>query len=137
MEGGIAVNSQAFQVTYEQRVQALLQDAVNLVKAFFDSAVHAMNVEADDVGRSAILNEGMINVQFVRIDDALAGLSSEWEHRCNNSQEQHHLQERVGHGKLRSEEWTCLPILGQRREDDHRAGGRAHGLVIEWPPLRT
>ena len=62
VEGGIAVNSQAFQVTYEQRVQALLQDAVNLVKAFFDSAVHAMNVEADDVGRSAILNEGMINV---------------------------------------------------------------------------
>ena len=33
-------------------------------------------------------------------------------------------------GELRHEEWTCLSRLGQRREDGHRAGGRAH--VIGW-----
>ena len=46
----------------EQHVQTLVQDAVNSVKAFLDIAVQAMN-------------EGMINVQIARIDDALSRLA--------------------------------------------------------------
>ena len=34
VEDRISVNLQAFQVTYEQHVQTLVQDAVNSVKAF-------------------------------------------------------------------------------------------------------
>ena len=102
-----------------------------------------MNDKADQVVRSTMQNEGMINVQIARIDDALSrpretGIdididfrSSELEHWCNNSQGQHRLQERVEERvELRDEEWTCLPRLGQRREDGHRAGGRAHGLCF-------
>ena len=53
----ISVNLQAFQVTYEQHVQTLVQEAVNSVKAFFDIAVQAMNDKADQVGRSTMQNE--------------------------------------------------------------------------------
>ena len=90
---------------------------------------------------STMKNEGMINVQIARIDDALSRLArleptSTSKARCNNSQGQHRLQERVEErGELRDEEWTCSPRLGQRREDGHRAGGRAHGLchrVDRW-----
>ena len=49
--------------------------AVNSVKAFFDVAVQAMNDKADQVGRSTMQNEGMINVQIARIDDALSRLA--------------------------------------------------------------
>ena len=34
-----------------------------------------MNAEADQVGRSTMQNEGMINVQIARIDDALSRLA--------------------------------------------------------------
>ena len=112
----------------------------NSVKAFLGIAVQAMNDKADQVGRSTMWNEGMINVQIARIDDALTRLarlesaststfcSSELERWYNNSQGQHRLQESVEEcGELRDEEWTCLPRFGQRREDGDRAGGRAHG----------
>ena len=69
------MNLQAFHVTYEQHVQTLVQDAVNSVKAFLDIAVQAMNDKADQVGRSTLLNEGMINVPIERIDDALSRLA--------------------------------------------------------------
>ena len=75
VEDRISVNLQAFQVTYEQHVQTLVQDAVNSVKAFLDIAVQAMNDKADQVGRSTMQNEGMINVQIARIDDALSRLA--------------------------------------------------------------
>ena len=75
VEDRISVNLQAFQVTYEQHVQTLVQEAVNLVKAFFDIVVQAMNDKADQVGRSTMQNEGMINVQIARIDDALSRLA--------------------------------------------------------------
>ena len=75
VEDRISVNLQAFQVTYEQHVQTLVQDAVNSVKAFLDLAVQAMNDKADQVGRSTMQNEGMINVQIARIDDALSRLA--------------------------------------------------------------
>ena len=75
MEDRISVNLQAFQVTYEQHVQTLVQEAVNSVKAFFDIAVQAMNDKADQVGRSTMQNEGMINVQIARIDDVLSRLA--------------------------------------------------------------
>ena len=68
MEARIIVNIHAFQVTYEQHVQTLIQDAVNSAKAYFDSAVQAMNNKADQVGRSTMPNEVMINVQIARID---------------------------------------------------------------------
>ena len=75
VEDRISVNLQAFQVTNEQHVQTLVQDAVNSVKAFLDTAVRAMNDKADQVGRSTMQNEGMINVQIARIDDALSRLA--------------------------------------------------------------
>ena len=56
------------------------------MKAFFDTAVQPMNDKADQVGRSTMQNEGMINVQIARIDDALsqlARLESEWIDRQN------------------------------------------------------
>ena len=68
-------NIQAFQITYEQHVQTLIQNAINSVKAYFDSAVQAMNARADQVGRSAMQNEGNLNIQVARIDDALARLT--------------------------------------------------------------
>ena len=75
VEDRISVDLQAFQVTYEQHVQTLVQDAVNSVKAFLDIAVQAMSDKADQVGRSTMQNEGMINVQIARIDDALCRLA--------------------------------------------------------------
>ena len=75
VEDRISVNLQAFQVTYEQHVQTLVQEAVNTVKAFFDKAVQAMNDKADQVGRSTMQNEGMSNVQIARIDDAHSRLA--------------------------------------------------------------
>ena len=75
VEDRICVNLQAFQVTYEQHVQTLVQDAVNSVKAFLDIAVQAMNDKADQVGRSTMQHEGTINVQIARVDDALSRLA--------------------------------------------------------------
>ena len=75
VEDRITANIQAFQVTYEQHVQTLIQNAINSVKAYFDSAVQAMNARADQVGRSAMQNEGNLNIQVARIDDALARLT--------------------------------------------------------------
>ena len=75
VEDRITVNVQAFQVTYEQHVQTPVQDAVSSVKAYFDSAVQAMNEKADQVGRLTMQNEGMINVQIARIDDVLSLLA--------------------------------------------------------------
>ena len=63
------MNIHTFQVTYEQHVQTLIQYAVNSVKAYFDSAVKAINNKANQVGRSTFQNEVMINVQTARIDD--------------------------------------------------------------------
>ena len=60
---------------WEHETRRYVEDAVNSVKADFDSVFQAMNDKADQVGR---------------------------------------------------EERTCLPRIGQRREDGHRAGGRAH-----------
>ena len=60
VEDRISVN---LQVTNERHVQTLVQEAVNSVKAFFDIAVQAMNDKADQVGRSTMQNEGMINVK--------------------------------------------------------------------------
>ena len=62
-------------MTFEQHLQTFLQDAVNSVKAYFDSAVQAMNDKADQVGRSTLQHEGMINVQTARIDDVLSRLA--------------------------------------------------------------
>ena len=134
------MNLHAFQVTYEQHVQTLIQDAVNSAKAYFNSAVQAMNNKADQVGRSTVQNEGMINVQTARIDDALLSgceigigididtRSSELEHWCNNSQGQHLLQERVERGEHRDEEWTCLPRLNTASEQVDEL----MVCVIEW-----
>ena len=136
VEDRISVNLQTFQVTYEQHVQTLVQDAVNSVKAFLDIAVQAMNDKADQVGRSTMQNEGMINVQIARIDDALSRLArlesaststftaSNWSTRRDNIVSKKELKNVANFG---TKEWTCLPRLGQRREDGDRAGGRAHG----------
>ena len=43
-----------------------VEDAVNLAIAYFDSAVQAMNDKADQVGRSAIQNKGMIKFRVAR-----------------------------------------------------------------------
>ena len=59
VEDRISVNLYAFQVTYEQHFQTLVQEAVNSVKAFFDIAAQATNDKADQVGRSTMQNEGM------------------------------------------------------------------------------
>ena len=75
VEDRISVNLQAFQVAYEQHVQTLVQEAFNSVKAFFDIAVQSMNDMADQVGRSTMQKEGMINVQIARTDDALSRLA--------------------------------------------------------------
>ena len=86
------------------------------MKAYFDSAVQVVNNKADQVGRSAIQNDDMMNVEIIRIDDALARLArlesapTASFTASHNSQGQHHLHERVDErGELRSEDWTCLP----------------------------
>ena len=47
VEDRIAANLQAFQVTCEQRIQALIQDAVNPVRAYFDSTILAMEERSE------------------------------------------------------------------------------------------
>ena len=67
VEVRIAVNLQAFQVTCEQRIQALIQDAVNPVRAYFDSTIQAMEERTDQARPSTIENRGVLNVQSARI----------------------------------------------------------------------
>ena len=154
VEDRISVNLQAFRVTYEQHVQKLVQDAVNSVKSYFDSAVQAMNDKADQVGRSTMQNKGMINVQIARIDDALSPLARlesaststfaapNWSTGATTPRDSIVSKKELNEERERCEENTCFPRLGQRREDGedvtdaefHRwANGLGHNkLDLEW-----
>ena len=67
VEDRIAVNLQAFQVTYEQHIQKLIQDAVNPVRAYFDSTIQAIEERTDQARPSTIENGGVLNMQIARI----------------------------------------------------------------------
>ena len=74
------MNLQAFQVTYEQHVQTLVQDAVNSMRTYFDSAVQAMTDKADQVGRSTVQNEGKLEYLHRRTTDHDLALDKNLDH---------------------------------------------------------